>query len=196
MIHPVFSFLAEQMNGYIDRVKKDDDVVASPVVELDNIALLSEDDLSKKNNILLTLFNIGEETTMKNDPGYVLMQDELVKYENPPVNLNLSMVVTVCMNNYTHALIYLSHVITFFQGKNIFTAQNSVTQTDGLADDFKLILDLQSLSLEQVNHLWSMLGGRQHPFVCYKVRILQLERDSTRETRGVIRQVRIKRSGV
>ncbi|TVR38446.1 MAG: DUF4255 domain-containing protein [Bacteroidia bacterium] len=196
MLYPVLNFLAEQMNLYIDQVKSDADTIASPVAVLDNIARLSEDDLESKNNILLSLVNISEETTMKNDPGHVIMNNDLVKYDNPPVNLNLSLLVTSCMTNYDHALIYLSHVITFFQGKHIFTRQNSVTQVDGLPEAFKIVLDLQTLTMEQVNYLWSTLGGKQHPFACYKARILQLERDSTVETRGVIRQVRIKNSGV
>ena len=40
-------------------------------------------------------------------------------YDNPPVNLNLYLLFSVCMPNYEHALIYLSHVIGFFQGKEI-----------------------------------------------------------------------------
>jgi len=196
MFYPVLNFLAEQMNLYIEQVKNDSDSIESPVAVLGNIARLSEEDLKNKSNILLSLVNISEESTMKNDPGNVIMNNDLVKYDNPPVNLNLSLLVTSCMTNYDHALIYLSHVITFFQGKHIFTRQNSVTQVDGLPDSFKIIIDLQTLSIEQVNYLWSTLGGKQHPFACYKARILQLERDSTVETRGVIRQVRIKKSGV
>jgi len=99
------------------------------------------------------------------------------------------------MTNYENALIYLSHAITFFQGKYSFNLKNSVSQVDGLPDDFRIILDLYTLSFEQLNYLWSTLGGKQHPFVCYKVRLLQIERASTTETRGIIKQVRIEDPG-
>lgn len=196
MIYPVLRFLAEQMNQYIDLVKKPGDGIAAPVAILENVSRLNEDDLETINNVLLTLVNLSEEATLKNNPGQVVMNSELVRYDNPPVNLNLYLLITSCMTNYENALIYLTHAITFFQGKNIFTKQNSTTQVEGLPDHFRIILDLHSLTLEQVNFLWSTLGGKQHPFVCYKVRILQLERPSTAETRGVIRQVRIQESGV
>jgi hypothetical protein len=62
---------------------------------------------------------------------------------------------------------------------------------EGLPDRFRIILDLYSLSFEQINYLWSTLGGKQHPFVCYKLRMVEVERESTTATRGVIRQVRI-----
>jgi hypothetical protein len=191
MIYPVIKFLAEQMNGYIDQVKTNGDGVESPVAILQNIVRLDEDTLKTTNKILLSLVNFAEESTMKNNADHIVLNSDTVAYKNPPLNLNLFILVTSCMTNYENALIYLSHAITFFQGKYTFTPKNSVTQVDGLPDDFRLILDIYSLTFEQMNYLWSTLGGKQQPFVCYKVRLLQIERASTTETRGVIRQVRI-----
>ena len=191
MIHPVLKFLAEQLNAYIDQVKKPDIDVVSPVAILQSIVQLDEQALQKTNKILVSLVNFSEEATMKNHPNYAIQNNDTVTYKNPPLNLNLFILVTSVMTNYENALIYLSHAITFFQGKYTFTAKNSVTQVEGLPDDFHIILDLYTLSFEQVNYLWSTLGGKQHPFVCYKVRLLQIERPSTTETRGIIKQVRI-----
>lgn len=191
MIHPVLKFLAEQINVYIDQVKKIGDGVVSPVAILQSIVRLDDETLKNTNNILLSLVNFSEEATMKNNPNHTTFNNDMVVYRNPPVNLNLFILVTACMTNYENALIYLSHAITFFQGKYSFSLKNSVTQVDGLPDDFYIILDLYTLSFEQLNYLWSTLGGKQHPFVCYKVRLLQIERASTSETRGIIKQVRI-----
>jgi hypothetical protein len=191
MIHPVLKFLVEQMNFYIDQVKKADIDVVSPVAILQSIVQLDEQALQKTNKILVSLVNFSEEATMKNHPNYTILNNDTATYKNPPLNLNLFILVTSVMTNYENALIYLSHAITFFQGKYTFTPKNSVTQVEGLPDDFHIILDLYTLSFEQVNYLWSTLGGKQHPFVCYKVRLLQIERPSTTETRGIIKQVRI-----
>jgi hypothetical protein len=191
MIHPVLRFLAEQLNAYIDQVKTPGDGVEAPYAILQNISRLDEEALKTTNKVLLTLANLSEEATMKNLPGYIVPRDDSVEYRNSPVNLNLYLLFTVCMSNYEHAMIYLTHTITFFQGKNTFNRQNSVTAVDGLPDDFHIILDLYSLSFEQANYLWSTLGGKQHPFVLYKVRLLKMERKSTLETRGVIKQVKI-----
>ena len=191
MIHPVLKFLAEQLNAYIEQVKTPGDGVETPYAILQNISRLDEEALKTTNKVLLTLVNLSEEATMKNNQSYAIQKEENVEYKNPPVNLNLYLLFTVCMANYEHAMIYLTHTLTFFQGKNTFNRQNSVTAVDGLPDDFYIILDLYSLSFEQANYLWSTLGGKQHPFVLYKVRLLKMERKSTMETRGVIKQVRI-----
>lgn len=183
------------MNFYIDQVKKPDIDVVSPVAMLQSIVRLDDEALKKTNNILISLVNFSEEATMKNNQNHAILNNDMVAYKNPPVNLNLFILVTACMTNYENALIYLSHAITFFQGKYSFTLKNSVTQVDGLPDDFHIILDLYTLSFEQLNYLWSTLGGKQHPFVCYKVRLLQIERASTTETRGIIKQVRIDEPG-
>lgn len=191
MIHPVLKFLAEQMNGYIDQVKTIGDGVESPVTILQNIVRLDEDALKTTDKILLSLVNFSEEPAMKNNLNHTVLSNDMVAYNNPPINLNLFILVTACMTNYENALIYLSHAITFFQGKYTFTPKDSVTQVEGLPDDFRIILDIYSLTFEQLNYLWSTLGGKQQPFVCYKVRLIQIERASTAETRGIIRQVRI-----
>ncbi len=191
MIYPVLKFLAEQINLYIDQVKKTGDGIVAPVSILQNIARMDDAELKKTDNILISLVNFAEEATMKNNLSHTISKNDMVEYKNPPVNLNLFILFTACMNNYENALIYLTHVITFFQGKYTFSLKNSVTQIDGLPDDFRIILDLYTLSFEQINYLWSTLGGKQHPFVCYKVRLMQIERDSTIETRGIIKQVRI-----
>lgn len=195
MIHPVLKFLAEQMNVYIDQVKKAGDGVEPPVAILQSIVRLDDDALKTTNKILISLVNFSEESTMKNNSNHAVLSNDMVAYNNPPINLNLYILVTSCMTNYENALIYLSHAITFFQGRYTFTPKNSVTQVEGLPDDFRIILDLYTLTFEQLNYLWSTLGGKQHPFVCYKVRLLQLERASTTETRGIIKQVRIEEAG-
>jgi hypothetical protein len=135
--------------------------------------------------------NISEESTMKNNPDYALTRNNLVNYSNPPINLNLFIMITSFMTNYENALIYLSHAITFFQGKYSFTLKDSVTEVEGLPDDFHIILDLYNLGFEQLNYVWSTFGGKQHPFVCFKVRLIKMERESSREIHGVISEVMI-----
>ncbi len=191
MIYHALKFLAGQLGTYFKGLELPGGLAAVPTPLLQNVAHFSEDDLKKANNVLLTLINLSEEATMKNFPGTYIVNSNEAHYDNPPININLFLLFSVCIPNYEHALIYLSHTINFFQGKYSFTPQNSVTTVDPLPDDFHIILDLYSLTFEQTNYVWSALGGKQHPFVCYKVRLLKMMRESTRETRGVIKQVRI-----
>jgi len=191
MIHPVLKFLAEQLNTYIEEVKKPGDILEAPYVILQNISRLDEDAVKTTNKVLISLVNISEESTMKNNPDYALTRNNLVNYNNPPINLNLFIMITSFMTNYENALIYLSHAITFFQGKYSFTLKDSTTDVEGLPDDFHIILDLYNLGFEQLNYVWSTFGGKQHPFVCFKVRLIKMERESTREIHGVIKEVQI-----
>jgi len=191
MIHKTLKFIAEQLNTYIEQFKKPSDGIESPFVILQNISRLDEESRKTTNKLLLTLVNIAEEATMKNNPANMIVRNEITEYNNPPVNLNLYLLFSVCMVNYEHAVIYLSHTINFFQGKNVFTRQNSITTVEGLPDEFQIILELYSLSFEQENYLWSTLGGKQHPFALCKARMIRMQRKSTVETRGVIKQIKI-----
>lgn len=191
MVYPILKFLTGQLNQYMDGVKKATDGVSSPVVLLESIVNIEESKLREKNNLLLFMVNLSEEAAMKNHPAYVRQTEDEAVYKNPPLNLNVYVLLTAVMTNYENELRYLTHALRFFQGKPVFTNQNSVSQVEGLPDRFRIILDLYSLSFEQINYLWSTLGGKQHPFVCYKLRMVEVERESTTATRGVIRQVRI-----
>jgi hypothetical protein len=193
LLYDTLNFLADQLNSYFDSFDEDDKLIpSSPIVKLENIGLLDETKLKAYDNILITLVNISEETTLKNVPTYIKEADKTV-YKNPPVFINLYVLITACMQKYDHGLIYLSHVINFFQGQSIFTTRNSIIKKnkETAIEDFKVIVELYSLTTEQVNYVWSTLGGKQHPFVCYKVRLLQMEKASTKETRGIITDIHI-----
>jgi hypothetical protein len=191
MIFQVVKLITEELKDYISLVRKDSEEVKTPFILMENISMLDEEQLKTTNKVIVTLINISEEATLKNDPGRRIKNNVTSEYSNAPVNLNLYLLFSACIKNYELALIFLSRIITFFQGKNIFKGQINDIGNEDLQSDFHIILDLYSLTMEQVNYLWSTLGGKQHPFVLYKIRLVQLERDSTRETRGVIKQVRI-----
>ncbi|NLX19505.1 MAG: DUF4255 domain-containing protein [Desulfobulbus sp.] len=199
MIFHALKILTAHLNSYYTGLTKPGGLTAHPAATIQNVSQLTDNELKSCNKVLLTLVNLAEETAMKNEPGTYVVNSNEAHYTNPPVNLNLFLLFSICMVNYEHALIYLSHTINFFQGKKIFTRQDGAPIHSGLTDDFHnelpgdfhIILDLYSLSFEQVNYLWSTLGGKQHPFVCYKVRLVKLQRAAVRETRGVIRTIGI-----
>ena len=132
-----------------------------------------------------SVLNIREEKALKNQSNIV--RDEVtqkVLYENPPVYLNFQILITAPSKKYADGLKLLSRAIRFFQYKNVFTQDNvnpdSITQEAPNNDSdclvsFKLIFDLYSASMEEVNHLWGTLGGKQYPFVIYWMRMLDLQ---------------------
>jgi len=140
---------------------------------------------SERNMLCLAVVNIEEEKTLKNPPNHVNDNTTLrVANNNPLVHLNFLILLSATHTNYTDALLALSRAIRFFQSNKVFT-QNNVdpvsimksgppNQLDQL-ESFKLIMDFYSPTLEEINHLWGTLGGKQYPFVLYKLRMLDLK---------------------
>ena len=140
-------------------------------------------------NIIITLVNVEEESTLKNQPALKRPFMGSAVYQNPPVYLNLYVLFTCNYtgSHYPLALKRLSYIIRFLQSKNSFSVSSSVAggtvnldETDLV--DLKFTLELYTLSFEQINHLWGSLGGRQMPFVMYKLRLVAItERALLRE---------------
>lgn len=135
--------------------------------------------------LCLSMVNIQEEKALKNLPNHIRNEAALkVVYENPPVFLNCRILMVATHSNYTNALLMLSRAIRFFQYKKVFTQDNvlpsSITtgapgNTLDQLEKFKLIFDLYSPTMEEVNHLWGTLGGKQYPFVLYTLRLMELQ---------------------
>ncbi len=152
-----------------------------------------------RDKLILSVVNIREEKALKNLPNYVRNDTTLrATYENPPVFLNFQILITATHSSYNNALLVLSRTIRFFQSKNVFTqddvAPASITGNappnalDRL-ENFKIIFDLYSPSLEEVNHLWGTLGGKQYPFVIYTMRMLDLKFRAVYNESGLITEV-------
>jgi hypothetical protein len=185
MIDQAFLLLCNELQSYIN--VKD----ASVNVIIDNIGLLetSKGD-TLTNNIVITLVNVEEESTLKNQPAAKKPYYQQAIYQNPAIYLNLYVLFTsnYAGNDYKLALKRLSYIIQFLQSKNSFSTSSTVTGgsldlgQDGISE-LRFTMELYTLTFEQINHLWGSLGGRQIPFVMYKLRLIGIsERAILRET--------------
>ncbi|MCE5204587.1 MAG: DUF4255 domain-containing protein [Porphyromonadaceae bacterium] len=177
MLYESMHILKEQLDEYFS------DIGLSRTTELQNIALWEsgKDDESKlSEKLIITLLRLEEEATLKNSP-HIKINENKTEYRNPPIHLNLYLLIAANFKNYDTSLISISKVIEFFQGKKIFTSSNTVYNRDNVAfevmDDFRFILEIYSPSFEELNNIWGTLGGRQMPSVIYKVQLIQIERD-------------------
>jgi len=170
-------------------------------VLLENLSegLASSGGTVTRDRVVFSFVNYKEEKALKNLPNYVRNDATLTaRYENPPVFLNFLVLITATHASYEKALLYLSRAIRFFQSKNVFTP-DTVAPTTLLAaqplnaldrlETFKLILDLYSPTLEEVNHLWVTLGGKQYPHVLYVLRLLDLKFEAIQSESGLITEV-------
>lgn len=199
MIGNAMILLREELSAYMIAQGDPANVV------IDNIGLFETDDGDNlDDSLVITVVNIEEESTLKNGKTFSKWPDGMARYENRPVFLNLYVLFTsnfsggVPPNNaYVQALKRLSLVIEFFQGKTVFTpATSSVPLPPELSDlsnpdiaSLKLNLELYTLTFEQINHLWGSLGGRQIPFVMYKVRLVSIAERSVRREVPLIEEI-------
>lgn len=151
-------------------------------VEIKNIA----DEPNNENKIIITLIKVEEETALKNGRYTKITSSQKVEYKNRPIYTNLYLLFSA-VGAYDCALVNISKVIEIFQGKNVFTNLDGLKELDiedgapgnehnfTINHQFKLILELQNQSMEQINHMWGFLGGKQKPSAFYKVRMILLE---------------------
>lgn len=184
MIFEVLQIITEEVNTYFK----------GNSVSLGNIAnvVSEQDDNHGATDIILTLLNLQEETTLKNNPNYVVEGHKVI-YKNPIVNLNLFILFSANNTGYIEALKHLSKVIEFFQGKKVFTQANTTYNRDNIAmsniKEFRFMVDLFTPTFEELNFVWGTLGGKQIPSVIYKVSLIQMEREVILSKGGVITQV-------
>ncbi|MBA4408112.1 MAG: DUF4255 domain-containing protein [Bacteroidota bacterium] len=189
MIYEALQIISEQLDNYLSAAG------LGNLVTLENIAMIetSNDNSNKLDNkVVLTLLNLEEETTLKNLPNYKVIDKTTTEYRNPPVHLNLFLLISGNCNSYSDSLRSISKTIEFFQGKKIFTSENTVYEIKEDFDvlgHFKLITELYTPSFEELNHVWGTLGGRQLPSVIYKIQLVEIDQKLLKGTEKVILEI-------
>jgi hypothetical protein len=172
IIYQALSFLKNQLNSYLKFQLGDeyaDTAFISNPVGQDGSAAADTGD-----RILLTLTNVEEERIGKiQSPPFKSINGQEVRV-NPDIKLNLYILFIANRNKYEESLKFISHVITFFQGKNVFTTQNSPELDPQIS---KIIAELSTVSYEQLNNLWGAIGAKYMPSVLYKIRMLTVQSD-------------------
>jgi len=148
----------------------------NPRVILGNVAALNDPDYNEP-NILLSLINIEEEVLLRNPENFFRRENSVV-YKNPPMHFNITIMFGAFRTDpdreqsYTDAITYIQKVVGFFQRNNVFTPENSQDLPAGIE---KLVFELVNLNMEQLHHLWTMLGGKYIPSVVYRMRMVIID---------------------
>ena len=173
-IYESLNFISDYLNTFFNtlRTELDDKVVLGNIAYADPYQANRDTLANIQDSVVVTLVNIEEEKTLRNT-AYEVPRASGYSYQNPPIFLNLYVLFSANSNNYKNALIYLSDVVSFFQREKVFTPASH----PGLAGKGieKLVFDLYTLSFEQMNHLWAVLGGKYIPSALYKVRLVQVQ---------------------
>jgi hypothetical protein len=168
MLDTAMAFLAKELNGYLlarTGGSFGEALASRPVDETGKWAIGDD-------HIGLTLVNVEEERILKSHlPEAVYVGGRHVVLE-PQLRLNLQVLFAAQFKQYSEALKYLAHVLTFFQSHPRFTRDEYPALDPGIE---QLVPELQTLSYEQVNQLWAFIGGKQLPSVVYRVRLVLLQ---------------------
>ena len=189
MIYEALQIISEQLNLYLSSEG------LINLVKLENIALLqpSADNSEKVDGkVVLTLINLDEEKTLKNLPNYKVINKQSTEYKNPPIHLNLYLLISANCNTYVNSLRSISKTIEFFQGKSIFTSENTiytVKEDFDVLNNFKLIVNLHTPTFEELNHIWGTLGGRQLPSAIYQIQMIEIDKKELSGTGPVILEI-------
>ena len=194
MIHSALEFLTQELNAFI-KLKVGDPLTAriflSGVTNEQGIAIPDQ-------SLGLSLINIEEERTNKEQQSRFINTVGKVEKRNPEIQLNLYVLITANFQNklannssddYVEGLKQLSYAIAFFQSKNVFTPENSPALSGFDPNLSKIVVELYSYSFEQLYNFWSVVGAKYLPSVLYKVKTLRIQENAIQESGEPIEQI-------
>jgi hypothetical protein len=118
-------------------------------------------------SVLISLVSIEEEQSMKNNYPLRQVGNSLIR-EKSSIYINVYILFTAKYATYDTALKAIGNVIAFFQ----FNKKVSFSAGDGIQE---AVLNLHNIGFENLNNLWTVLGGRYLPSVMYKARVLMYQ---------------------
>lgn len=170
-----------------------------------NIATVNDDDANlERSPIIFSVVNIEEDKTLKNQSLYKKKVEEGIisidKYKKPAQNLIFSLLFssyTKHTDQYSNGITKLEKVIRYLQDNNVFyfdDTGNFYEQTQipsGTSPDslHKIILDLKSLKIEELNQMWSYLNNKYMPSALYTMRLIRIQNEEGLPTAPVITEV-------
>jgi len=177
MIYDVLRIIKKEIGNYLD----DENLVV-----LENIAKAEDgSNTSLNDKVIVTLLSTEEESTLKNTPRHEIKNGTKI-YKSGAAYLNVYMMVAANRSTYEKSLQSISKVVEFFQDKSIFTNNNTDTsiftgdEADPQIEEFKFMVDLKSLRIEELSYAWTVLGGRTMPSALYKVSIVKVQRQKVK----------------
>jgi len=173
MIQEALSCLVDEINGYCrSRLKiNEDKVILSGIMNADGTTAMRGE-----NKVLVTLVNIEKDA---------VSHSGVVPHTSSPLNINIYILFSACFAaaNYPEALRFLSFIMGYLQQKSVFNRANT-PRLDAAIE--KLIFEMESLTLDKMNHVWAMLGAKYMPSVMYRMRMLTIDGSIIREFRPEI----------
>jgi hypothetical protein len=168
MVDVALNFIVAEVNGYL-RARANPAlgaVVVGRIVDDNGKWAVAQDQIGA------AVINLEEERTLASQRLETSFVNGRQVSLEPALAMTVHVIFAANFQKYDVALAYVSHVLTFFQSHAAFARD----QHPGLDERIeKLSVQLQSLTYEQLNHVWAFIGGRQLPSAIYKMRLVTLQ---------------------
>lgn len=191
MIDEVLKYLVAQLNGKLNSLGSNDQIVVLPTTAPSDSVSFAD------NQVTLLLLRTEEERIMRQDDPYFRhrVNDEgerIVKRVAPPITLHLYILLVSRNANYGEATKRLSNIIRFFQANRVFSKATPPEPPSDAIWPFtdvlpELRVELHSPTFTVMNEIWSMLKAPLHPSLMYKLTLTVLEDKETATPEDLIK---------
>lgn len=180
------------------------DIAIANIATLEDLSPLN----TSKSPIIISIVNIEEDKTLKNQSFYLKETNDnntISRFKNPTQHLILSILFSSYIDDpsmYLNGIEKLNLIINYFQQNSTFYIKvddseliyyldfMSKTETEKL-NYSKITFEITSLTMEQLNQMWSYLGSKYMPSLLFKMRLYPVQVDTVIQEE-VIKEVKIK----
>ena len=171
MLDIALEFLRDELNTYLQARTGSNSVAVKLSRIVDDTGKVAFD----SQTIGACVLNVEEERTLKTQlPQYTYQNGQHVVRE-PDLKLNLYIIFAGNFTVYEEALKNLSYLLLYFQANPAFTQDGFPALDPRIA---KLVMELQSPTFDNLNQIWTFIGGKQLPSIIYKMRLVMLQPDA------------------
>ncbi|MBO9731386.1 MAG: DUF4255 domain-containing protein [Chitinophaga sp.] len=117
--------------------------------------------------VILTLASVEEENALRNNYPLREVGSSFVQ-EKSAVYINAYLLFSAKYDSYVTSMQAISQVIGCFQANRRISITVNGEEQDA-------IINLHNLGFENLNNLWTVMGGRYLPSVIYKARVLMFQ---------------------
>ena len=158
MIDSLLTHYSKLINEYLNRIHRHPEAIAV-------VGRLGGSDNMIPNKMVVSLLNVERETTVSSLPSTYSSHGGGYEKLRAPLFLNLNIVLAVVYEEekYAYSLSVLSDALRFIHASPVFTV-------DGI--DYSI--EIMNITMQDLNNVWTVLGGRCYPAVFCKIRRLSI----------------------
>jgi hypothetical protein len=185
MIDVALTFLVAELNDYLRTLYSPTEVQAVLSCRPD-----ASPGAEMRNTVSVTLINLEPAATLHHAPADRMSTGGELLRRSPASQLNLLVLLAAHFTDYPESLQVLTAVLTFLEGRPVFTPQNSPRLSPVFE---RLVLELVPTWQQDVRLLGGMLGTPYAPSAVYRLRMSTLQGSNGPDSPPARQAVAVKR---